>query len=92
MDTDFLYHLGLTKEDAQSFSEIKYVCIGGTNDRMTHFAQLCSESFQKKLESVGLHKRYVIYRTGPILVCSHGMGGPSISILLNEIAKLLKYA
>jgi len=25
-------------------------------------------------------------------VCSHGMGGPSISILLNEVAKLLKYA
>ena len=27
-----------------------------------------------------------------VLVCSHGMGGPSISILLNEVAKLLKYA
>ena len=26
------------------------------------------------------------------MVCSHGMGGPSISILLNEIAKLLIYA
>ena len=38
MDADFLYHLGLTKEDASSFSAIKYVCIGGTNDRMTHFA------------------------------------------------------
>ncbi len=29
---------------------------------------------------------------GPVFVCSHGMGGPSISILLNEIAKLLIYA
>jgi uridine phosphorylase len=29
---------------------------------------------------------------GPVLVCSHGMGCPSISILLNEIAKLLNYA
>jgi len=41
---------------------------------------------------MGLHKRYVIYKVGPVLVCSHGMGGPSISILLHEIGKLLKYA
>ena len=42
--------------------------------------------------SVGAHKRYVSFIVGPVLVCSHGMGGPSISILLNEIAKLLIYA
>jgi uridine phosphorylase len=92
MDSDFLYHLGLTKEDASTFSEIKYVCIGGTNDRMTQFAESCAEKFDEELTSVGIHKRYVIYRAGPILVCSHGMGGPSISILVNELAKLLKYA
>lgn len=35
----------------------------------------------------------MIYKVGgKVLVCSHGMGGPSISILLNEIAKLLRYA
>lgn len=45
-----------------------------------------------QVESIGIHKRYVIFKVGPVLVCSHGMGGPSISILLNEIAKLLKYA
>lgn len=72
--------------------EIKYVCIGGTNDRMTNFAERCGLKFGEQVESVGIHKRYVIYRVGPVLVCSHGMGGPSISILLNELAKLLKYA
>jgi hypothetical protein len=45
MNIDFLYHLGLTKEDAASFSGIKYVCIGGTNDRMTHFANSCGKKF-----------------------------------------------
>jgi uridine phosphorylase len=92
MDSDFLYHLGLTKEDAKTFSDIKYLCIGGTNDRMTHFAESFGKKFDEEVTSVGIHKRYVIYRAGPILVCSHGMGGPSISILLNELAKLLKYA
>jgi uridine phosphorylase len=92
MEQDFLYHLGLTKENAKSFKDIKYVCIGGTNERMSEFAQKAAKKFGFNVESVGIHKRYVIFHVGPILVCSHGMGGPSISILLNEIAKLLKYA
>jgi len=38
MTDDCLYHLGLVKENASKFSDVKYVCIGGTNDRMTKFA------------------------------------------------------
>jgi hypothetical protein len=38
MEQDFLYHLGLTKENAKTFKKVKYVCIGGTNDRMSNFA------------------------------------------------------
>jgi len=95
METDCLYHLGLDKENAANFSQVKYVCIGGTNDRMTKFAHQVAKTLElpsSDVKSVGQHKRYVIYLVGPVLVCSHGMGGPSISILLNEIAKLLKYA
>lgn len=95
MENDYLYHLGLGKENALDFSHVKYVCIGGTNDRMTKFAEQVAKTLDlpaSDVKSVGLHKRYVIYLVGPVLVCSHGMGGPSISILLNEIAKLLKYA
>ena len=45
------------------------------------------------VEKIGCHKRYVIYKVGgKVLCCSHGMGGPSISILLNEVAKLLRYS
>lgn len=95
MERDYLYHLGLTKMDAKYFSDIKYLVIGGTNDRMTKFAFMIAAELglqDKAVESVGMHKRYVIYKVGPVLVCSHGMGGPSISILLHEIGKLLKYA
>jgi uridine phosphorylase len=95
MEDDCLYHLGLNKENAVDYSNVKYVCIGGTNDRMTKFAYQVAKTLDlpaSDVKSVGLHKRYVIYLVGPVLVCSHGMGGPSISILLNEIAKLLKYA
>lgn len=74
---------------------MKFVCIGGTNDRMTKFAHQVAKTLglpASDVKSVGQHKRYVLYLVGPVLVCSHGMGGPSISILLHEIAKLLKYA
>ena len=95
MERDYLYHLGLTKHDAEHYRDIKYLVIGGTNDRMTKFAYQIAQELglqEKHVESVGMHKRYVIYKVGPVLVCSHGMGGPSISILLHEIGKLLKYA
>ncbi len=33
-----------------------------------------------------------MYKVGPVLVASHGMGQPSISILLHELVKLARYA
>ena len=36
--------------------------------------------------------RYSLFQIGPVLAVSHGMGGPSISIMLHEITKLLHYA
>ena len=59
------------------------------------FAEKVAETLglaKEEVKKVGVHMRYVIYLVGPVLVCSHGMGGPSISILLNEVGKLLKYA
>jgi uridine phosphorylase len=40
----------------------------------------------------GKTDRYTWFKVGPVIVSSHGMGMPSISILLHEVAKLLKYA
>lgn len=36
--------------------------------------------------------RYSMYKVGPVLFANHGIGCPSLSILLNEIMKLLHYA
>ncbi|XP_028326545.1 uridine phosphorylase 1 isoform X2 [Gouania willdenowi] len=36
--------------------------------------------------------RYAMYKVGPVLSVSHGMGIPSISIMLHELIKLLHHA
>ena len=36
--------------------------------------------------------RYSTFKIGPVLCINHGIGGPSLSILLNEVLKLLLYA
>jgi len=92
MSSDYLYHVGLIKEDAAAFSEIRYVVIGGSEERMQKFAEDVAVQLAVDCQSVGAHNRYVLFKCGPILVGSHGMGGPSISILLHELSKLLLYA
>lgn len=95
IECDHLYHLGLTSKDAPLFKNVEYVCIGGSNGRMTKFAESVADTLglpKDEVKKVGKHIRYVSYLVGPVLVCSHGMGGPSISILLHEVAKLLRYA
>lgn len=95
MDEDFLYHLGLTKADAPMFKGVEFVLMGGLDKRMTKMAHHLGKRLgfsEDQVVSIGIHKRYVLYLVGPALICSHGMGGPSTSILLHEVAKLLKYA
>lgn len=36
--------------------------------------------------------RYSLFKVGPVLFASHGIGCPSISVLLTEIMKLLYHA
>ena len=92
MATDHFHHLGIDKKDAYMFSDVQYVVMGGANDRMTKFAEVVSDKFNWENKKIGAHHRFVIWLVGPVLVASHGMGGPSFSILLNEFARLLKYA
>jgi hypothetical protein len=47
LEIDYLYHLGLTSHDAQTFKDVKYVCIGGADDRMTKFAETFSLKFSE---------------------------------------------
>jgi uridine phosphorylase len=36
--------------------------------------------------------RYCMYKIGPVISVNHGMGCPSMSILLHELIKLVNYA
>lgn len=36
--------------------------------------------------------RYAMYKCGPVISVSHGMGAPSLSILMHEILKLIHYS
>merc|ERR1712086_177199 len=67
MDSDYLYHLSLSRADAQQFRDIRFVCLGGTNERMKSFAYALADKMgldQKLVTAVGEHKRYVLYKVG----------------------------
>lgn len=103
-DADVLYHLGLTysKADAAStaalFGDVQFFITGGSNSRMTAFAETAAKELGIKtpygyaIAPIGTTARYVIFKVGPLLIASHGMGQPSVSILLHEVTKLLEYA
>lgn len=96
---DILYHLGLdTDMDLTSmFGDTKFVCMGGEDARARTFAERVAETLEIQLppsgtQPLGKTSRFELYKVGPVISVSHGMGLGSISILLNEITKLLYYA
>uniref|UniRef100_A0A7M4EP68 Uridine phosphorylase n=4 Tax=Crocodylus porosus TaxID=8502 RepID=A0A7M4EP68_CROPO len=101
MDEDILYHLDLgtkTHNLPAMFGDIKFVCVGGSANRMKAFAQfmhkeLGFEGDGKDVKDICAGTdRYSMYKVGPVLSVSHGMGIPSISIMLHELIKLLHHA
>lgn len=99
MDIDFLYHLGLdTSMDLQAmFGDVKYVCMGGSPNRAEAFAVKAAQELGVAVpeggpQPIGKTERFSLYKVGPVISVSHGMGMPSMSILLHELAKLLHYA
>ncbi|TYZ57843.1 hypothetical protein PybrP1_011217 [[Pythium] brassicae (nom. inval.)] len=104
MQNDVLFHIGLTctAEDKQRvaalFGDVKFFVTGGSAERMAQFAQSVAQAleistpFGYALTPIGSTARYVLYKVGPVLVANHGMGMPSVSILLHEVTKLLEYA
>jgi len=94
---DFLYHLGLdTSMDISMFKDVRYVCMGGSAVRAATFAEELRQRFEPDTkgppEPLGKTERYHIYKVGPVMSASHGIGMPSMLILLHEVAKLLHYA
>ncbi|XP_037522798.1 LOW QUALITY PROTEIN: uridine phosphorylase 1-like [Rhipicephalus sanguineus] len=102
LSSDHLYHLALsttTHSLVDMFGDVKFVCMGGTPSRMEQFARLAKEKLNLKLPTgtdlcdlSHYAGRYSMYKVGPLLSISHGMGAPSLSILLHEVFKLLHYA
>lgn len=101
LEDDVLYHFSLgtkTHNLPAMFGDVKFVCVGGSPWRMKSFIEYIATEL--KMEDpkseypnicVGTD-RYAMYKIGPVLSVSHGMGIPSISIMLHELIKLLHHA
>ncbi|KAM3873353.1 uridine phosphorylase 1 [Diretmus argenteus] len=101
MKDDILYHFNLgtaTHNLPAMFGNVKFVCVGGSPWRMKAFieyvaAELGLEDPQADYPNICVGTdRYAMYKVGPVLSVSHGMGIPSISIMLHELIKLLHHA
>ncbi|XP_006876571.1 PREDICTED: uridine phosphorylase 1 [Chrysochloris asiatica] len=101
MKEDVLYHFSLstsTHDFPTMFGDVKFVCVGGSATRMKAFTSYLAQELG--LEQPGVDHanicagtdRYVMYKVGPVLCVSHGMGIPSIAIMLHELIKLLYHA
>ncbi|XP_044004287.1 uridine phosphorylase 1-like [Aphidius gifuensis] len=102
MDQDILYHLSLgsgSHDLVKMFGDVKFVCMGGTSKRMELFANYIMKEINYELPcgttllDISQNSyRYSMYKVGPVLSVSHGMGISSLSILLHEIIKLMYHA
>ncbi|XP_077564363.1 uridine phosphorylase 1-like [Haemaphysalis longicornis] len=102
MKVDILYHLALSTDTHQfkeMFGDVKFVCMGGTCQRMSRLAGFLKTGLGIELPA-GAHLcdiskasgRYALYKVGPVIAISHGMGAPSLSIMMHELFKLLHHA
>ncbi|KAF4696630.1 Uridine phosphorylase 2 [Perkinsus olseni] len=96
LHTDYYYHLGLdTDMDLRGiFGDVKFVVLMGSAARAELFAEAMANAIVSKgmakpaVARLGKTERYSMYKVGPVIAVSHGMGGPSLHILVNELAKL----
>lgn len=98
---DNFHHLGFKSDDVtilNLFRDVKFVCLSGSANRAKKIAKFlnkeldCGIEEDELLKDLCLTDRYVMYKIGPVLAASHGMGVPSLRIVLNEIMKVLHYA
>jgi len=96
LPSDALFHLGIDLNDTETvskFSNVKFVCCGGTASRMQAVAQSLSQELElSELEHSFSNSRYSGYKVGPVFCVNHGIGMPSLSIVLHEVCKLLHRA
>ncbi|XP_048835716.1 uridine phosphorylase 2 [Brienomyrus brachyistius] len=101
MEEDILYHFNLgtrTHNLPEMFGDTKFVCVGGSASRMKAFAEFMHQELGLSGNAGDIQDicagtdRYCMYKVGPVLSVNHGMGVPSISIMLHELIKLLHHA
>jgi len=99
VNPDVLYHFGmstLSHDFAKLFGDLKFVCCGGSAKRMEKIANMFMKEFYPSsstpAENICQSDRYVMFKVGPVLCVNHGMGMPSMSIMLHELFKLLRHA
>ena len=82
---EIMYHVGLCKLDLQG---AKIAVLPGDPGRVEPLAK----ALGKEAVFLASHREYTSYLTKigtmPTLVCSTGMGGPSVAICLEELARL----
>uniref|UniRef100_A0A672KHA1 Uridine phosphorylase 1 n=1 Tax=Sinocyclocheilus grahami TaxID=75366 RepID=A0A672KHA1_SINGR len=91
MKDDILYHfnLGTSTHDLPAmFGDVKFVCVGGSPWRMKSFTEYIAKELgllEPNAEFPNICEgtdRYAMYKVGPVLSVSHGMGIPSTLIKL----------
>ncbi|XP_017868958.1 PREDICTED: uridine phosphorylase 1 [Drosophila arizonae] len=104
MTSDFLYHLNINVACSQNatdiekqFGDIRVICTGGTQKRMKELAIYLRPilGIVDNREPVDLcesGQRYAVYKVGPVLCASHGVGSSTFSVVLHELLKLVRYA
>ncbi|GFN86362.1 uridine phosphorylase [Plakobranchus ocellatus] len=105
LDHDALFHIQVPLHDTDTlkdFSKIKFVCIGGTPGRMKLLAQKlarelnltkCQDnSKEDNFDYAFTTERYSGFKVGPVFCVNHGIGQPSVAVVLHEVFKLLQAA
>ncbi|CAJ0596819.1 unnamed protein product [Cylicocyclus nassatus] len=89
-EKEFLFHFGFGRK---TMDLPKFVCAGGSQNRMKLFAETFAKECKLECsENLSKTDRFVLYKTGKVLWVNHGMGCPSLSIMLTEMLKLMYYA
>ncbi|MDO8954649.1 MAG: uridine phosphorylase [Gammaproteobacteria bacterium] len=89
MSENLQYHISLSKSQING---AQYVILPGDPGRVEHLAK----AFDKEARHLSSHRGYVAYLANfqgqSVLVCSTGIGGPSASIAMEELANIgLRY-
>lgn len=101
LDNDVLFHIGIKAGDQdlrRLLGDVKFVCMGGSASRLKWFAKFIQDELkdflnsEKEPHNMAKSDRYVLYKVGPVLAVNHGIGVPSLMVILHEILKLLHYS